>query len=259
MKNGVAPVNDGQLYFETLGDGEAIIFIHGFSLDRRLWRQQVEYFSKHNKVITYDMRGFGKSTTPMSLYGHHNDLYQLMKYLEIDEAYLVGLSLGGEIATDFTISYPHMVKKLILADASMHGYESTVDWQVHAQTVGLSVAKERWLNHQVFKTTSLSDNVQSELKTMITDYSGWHWLNHDPREKLSPPAFERLTEITCPTLIITGSQDLTYFQSIAEKYHHDITNSKKVFIDNAGHLVNMEEPELFNKMCNDFLESYKGN
>jgi len=254
MKSGLASVNNGQLYFETNGDGEPIIFLHGFSFDHRMWQPQVEYLSKQYKIITYDMRGFGKSTLPSSSYSHHDDLCQLMTYLKIDTAYIVGLSLGGEMATDFTLSYPKMVKKLVLADASMHGFESTVDWQVHAQVVGLAVAKQQWLDHQVFKTTTISNEMQNELNTMVADYSGWHWLNHDPREKLSPSAIERLSEITCPTLIVMGSHDLSYFQTIADKYNHDVVGSQKISIPNAGHMVNMEKPEQFNNIVGQFIK-----
>lgn len=254
MQSGMVPVQRGQLYFETCGDGEPIIFLHGFTFDHRMWQPQVDYFSKQYEVITYDMRGFGKSTLPTTAYSHHEDLCQLMSFLKIDAASIIGLSLGGEMATDFTLSYPQMVRKLILADASMHGFDSTVDWQVHAQTVGLIEAKNRWLNHQVFKTTAIPNKMHNELKTMVADYSGWHWFNHDPREKLSPPAIDRLAEITCPTLIITGSQDLSYFQTIADKYHQDIVGSQKISIPEAGHMINMEKPEQFNTIIEQFIK-----
>ncbi len=103
MKNGLLAYNDGHIYYEVSGSGEPIVFIHGFTLDHRMWRPQVEFFAQDYQVITYDVRGFGKSSIPTQPYSHDDDLLALLTYLGIEQAHIVGLSMGGRIATNFTL------------------------------------------------------------------------------------------------------------------------------------------------------------
>jgi len=99
-------VEHGKLYFEMCGRGPAVIFIHGGQMDRRMWNFQVEAVSAKYTMIRYDVRGYGKSSLPTGPYFHVGDLRDLMKHLKLRKATVVGLSLGGIIATDFTLTYP---------------------------------------------------------------------------------------------------------------------------------------------------------
>lgn len=246
MDNKFLEFNKGKLYFEVVGEGEPVVFIHGFTLDHRMWKPQVDEFSKKFKVITYDLRGFGKSSTPEDKYSHHEDLKALLDHLGVTDAHIVGLSLGGEIALDFAVSYPDMIKTLTLADSSLGGYKSTVDWNVHSE-LGLDKAKENWLNHQVFNKTKENTEATLLLKQIVSDYSGWHWFNSDPREKVSPSTIEQIQNINVPTIIMIGEYDLSYFKDIAEILNNKIPNSTKVIIKNSGHMSNLENIEQFNK------------
>ncbi|MDD3647563.1 MAG: alpha/beta hydrolase [Candidatus Dojkabacteria bacterium] len=248
--------NNGKIYYELSGveNKDAIVFVHGFSLDHRMWEDQARTFSDKYKVLTYDMRGFGKSTAPKSAYSHHDDLFHLLEYLNIQKCNIVGLSFGGEIAIDFSISYPDKVGKLVLMDSSLGGYKSTVDWHVGAREFGLEKAKKNWLNHEVF--SSIRDNAElfDKLKKMAKVYSGWHWVNKDTRQRLDPPALERLSEINVECLILVGEKDLGYFHDITKVLEKNISNSQKIVIENSGHLVNMEEAEEVNGILFEFLK-----
>ena len=85
------------------------------------------------------------------------------------------------------------------------------------------------------------------LKQVVSDYSGWHWFNSDPREKVNPPTLEQIQNIKVPTTIIIGEYDLSYFKDIAEILNNKISNSKKIIIKNSGHMSNLENIEQFNK------------
>lgn len=241
------------LYYQSVGQGSPIIFTHGFSLDSRMWDPQVEIFSKTNQVITYDMRGFGRSPTPTGPYNHHDDLHDIVTHLNLPKFHLVGLSLGGEVAIDYTLTYPDSVLSLTLADTSLGGYASTVDWRVYAKDQGLEQAKQNWLSHVVFAPSNRNPMVAKQLKAMVDDYSGWHWLNDDPRIKLDPPALKRLEEIKVPTQIILGELDLPYYHEIARIITDNATNSKLHIIKDSGHMTNLEKPEEFNRLLNTFL------
>lgn len=241
------------LYYQSVGQGTPIIFVHGFSLDSRMWQPQIEEFSKTNQVITYDLRGFGNSPLPTTQYSHHVDLYNLAKYLKLPKFHLVGLSLGGEIAIDYALTYPEALLSLTLADTSLGGYASTVDWRVYAKEQGLKNAKENWLDHPVFSTTKTKPEVFSQLKQMVEDYSGWHWLNEDSRLKLSPPATDRLGEIKISTQVLVGEKDLDYYHTIADILADTIKDSRLEYINDSGHIVNLESPEEFNAVLSRFI------
>lgn len=252
MKSTLA-YNNGQIYYEVSGSGESIVFIHGFTLDHRMWQPQVEFFSRNYQVITYDARGFGKSSIPTGPYSHDDDLHALLEHLGTERAHIVGLSMGGRIATNFTLAYPDEVRSLTLMDSALDGYKSTVDWNMHAKNVGIEGAKENWLNHEVFMETRKHPKVVVTLRPIIEDYSGWHWLHKDIQQPADSHARTRLNEITAPTLIIVGEKDLAYFHDIATVIEAGIAESRKVIVPDAGHMVNMEKPVAVNTLLVEFI------
>lgn len=245
--------NYGQIYYEVAGSGEPIVFVHGFTLDHSMWQSQVEFFSKNYQVITYDARGFGKSSLPNGSYNHVADLHALLKHLDIEQAHIVGLSMGGRIATNFTLAYPKIVKSLTLMDAALDGYKSEVDWSVYAKDQGLEKAKENWLSHELFVVTQKRPEVVRVLRTIIENYSGWHWLNKDPQIAKKTYARVHLHEIARPTLIIIGESDLLYFHNIANVLECKIPNAQKTIVPNAGHMVNMEASDEVNRLLTNFI------
>ena len=104
---GYTNIHDGKLFYRKIGTGIPIVFIHGFCLDHRMWQKQSDYFSSTHTCITYDLRGFGKSTLPITPYSHHDDLLVFLKNLHIDEpVILIALSMGGRAAVNFSLVHP---------------------------------------------------------------------------------------------------------------------------------------------------------
>lgn len=253
MKVGNLVHNNGHLYYEVTGSGEPIIFIHGFTLDHTMWQPQVEFFSQNYKVVTYDVRGFGRSTLPKGSYDHAADLRALLEHLGIEQAHLVGLSMGGRIATNFTLAYPDAVLSLTLMDSALDGYKSEVDWEVYAKEQGVKRAKQNWLAHEVFSVTQKQPEVVAALRVIVDGYSGWHWLNHDWQDPADTRARDHLQEIIQPTLVIVGQDDLPYFHNIANVLAARIPKAQKEIIPNAGHMVNMEAPDIVNGLLARFF------
>nr|QNO56355.1 putative aminoacrylate hydrolase RutD [Methanosarcinales archaeon ANME-1 ERB7] len=109
-------VNDVELYYEAHGDGEPIIFVHGWMDDCSAWNSQIEFFAKKYKVIAYDHRGHGRSDKPEGDYSIQtlsNDLHTLIKELKLEKVTLVGHSMGGMTALLFTLDHPDKVSKLV--------------------------------------------------------------------------------------------------------------------------------------------------
>jgi 3-oxoadipate enol-lactonase len=257
---GFASVNGTQLYYESAGSGQDLIFIHGFGLDRRMWDDQFEKFSQHYRVLRYDLRGFGKSSeTPIEPYAHHIDLRDLMIQLGISRAHIAGLSMGGRIAIDFALIYPHLISSLITVDSVIHGYKFQASSQSaaasEAKDTGIAAANRKWLYHDLFRPALEKPDVARHLKEIVSSYSGWHWLNKNPWTPLDPPAVEQLSSIVAPTLIVVGERDLPDFHAIGELLNREIAGSRKVVIKGVGHMSNMEDPVTFNRVLSDFLST----
>jgi pimeloyl-ACP methyl ester carboxylesterase len=261
-QSGFVDVNGTRLYYEIAGRGPPLILIHGFTLDTRMWDDQFEAFSHHYRVLRYDIRGFGKSALPVQSepYAHHEDLKALLDHLEISQAFILGLSMGGGIAIDFTLEYPKVTKTLVAVDSTLGGFQWTSAFgellkalSVEGRTNGVEAAKTLWLESPLFRSTSDNPTASSHLVTILSHYSGWHWVNTNPIHRLDPPAIERLDEIQVPTLTIIGEHDLPDFHTIAETLERTICNARKVTLQGVGHMSSMEAPEKFNETVLNFL------
>jgi pimeloyl-ACP methyl ester carboxylesterase len=258
-----AEVNDTRLYYEIVGRGHPLVLVHGFSLNTKMWDDQFEVFAERFKVMRYDLRGFGKSALPIvgKEYSHTKDLKALLKKSGIGDVYVVGLSMGGGIALDFALEYPEATKALILVDSSIYGFRDwSKFWSEFDKSIlkevkenGVEGAKKVWMSQPLFKPAFEKPNVGFRLTQMISDYSGWHFVNTDPLCFLDPPAMERLQEIKVPTLIVVGECDLPDFHRIADVLSKKIQNSQRITLRGAGHISNMETPREFNEAVLSFL------
>lgn len=260
-KRGFAKVSNAKLYYEVAGKGEPLILIHGGNMDGRMWDAQFDVFAKHYKVFRYDVRGFGKSDKQVKPFAHHQDLYDLMKFLHIEKAYIVGLSLGGAIAADFTLMHPEMVKALVLSCPGIVGFQFSPEAQTYtistieaARDDGFAKATEMWLKSPYMIPAMEHAELREKLRRMALDNADI-WLRNFVWERdLKPLAWNRLQEIQTATLIIVGDRDTPDILKLVEQAATKIKNSKKVVIKEAGHMVNMEKPEEFNSAVLDFLE-----
>ncbi len=260
MITGFAPIEGGQLYYEEVGSGPTLVFIHGFSLDLRMWDDQFDLFSDKFRVIRYDLRGFGKSSeVGRESYSHLEDLESLLKYLKIEKASLIGLSMGGRVAVDFAINYPEMTSSIVPVDSILHGFgfkkwDTSAVWIKGAQS-GPEAAKAMWLEDPLFAPAQRKKAVAARLNQIVQDYSGWHFVNPNPWRSLAPATIQQLHKIACPTLVIVGEEDLDDFHEIASVLEERIPGAKKEMLPAAGHMSNMENPEAFNQILREFLNS----
>jgi len=136
-----APIVGGRLAYEVSGEGPALILIHGSLLDRRLWDAQVPVLAQRHRVVRYDARGHGASSSTAMPFAHERDLHDLMQALRLDRATLIGLSMGGRIALQFSLTYPERVAALVIVASGMDDY--TYGAEVHACRAAMSAAIER--------------------------------------------------------------------------------------------------------------------
>ena len=272
IQKSYAEVNGTKLYFEVVGHGEPIIFVHGNFGDVRHWDLQMEAFSEKYKVIRYDVRGYGKSDVPdpETSYRDCDDLNALMEFLKIEKAHICGLSMGSGIAIDFALAYPNKCLSLIpigpwpngwgggrfttVATDSMFTIFGTVFSLISSE--GPKAATDYWWSgdHEI-KTTVVRNSTLDSLKKIGYEYSWWGFLNSSKRAWHSPPAVVELEKIKMPTLIVTSEHDIQACKEAAELMQSKMPNSRLVSIQDAGHCMNMDNPEEFNRIVIDFIGS----
>ncbi len=253
------PVPEGRIFYTKTGTGPVMVFIHGFCLDLRMWDGQVNYFSEWYTCISFDLRGFGKSSLPTEKsYSNHEDLCSLLEFLQIRQpVILVGLSMGTRVATNFALSYPHRSRAVILVDGAIDGFKFNnfdLGYIYNAgKESGIAVANRMWLNHPLFESAGKNALVFQKLEEMVMSYSGWLWTNKNPAITITPPAIEQLHTLAMPVIILIGQFDIPDFKSLADFVHGQIKHSVKIEISGAGHMSNMEEPEIVNETIRQFL------
>lgn len=261
MNSKFIDLNDTRLYCEIAGSGEAVVLIHGFTLDTRMWDDQFLPLAHHFQVIRYDLRGFGKSAVPTNKpYSHVADLKALLDHLQIPQAHLIGLSKGGAIALDFALTYPSQVKSLVLIDTVLGGFSWSSEgsardglvWQ-RAQEGGIPAAKESWLAHPLFIPAHRQPSVAARLGQIVSDYSGWHFVNSNPEQGLEIPAAQRLAELKMPILAMVGEEDTPDFRQITQFITQQLPQTHEMVVSGVGHMANMEAPELVTETILMFL------
>ncbi len=277
VSTGFAEVNGTTLYYEVAGAGHPFILVHGHLLDRRSWDDQFAIFAQQYRVVRYDQRGFGDSglITKGQPYSDRQDLYELMKFLDIESAFLMGVSGGGALAIDFTLEHPELVDALIPVTAGVSGYQPSEEVMkanpdVVRMYTGLNRAFEQHDIPQVVEISlqlwtdgpgRLPGQAAADVRERVREMTAHNWMRPDdeaqaetPPVALDPPAIGRLAEIRVPTLVILGEFD---GPNPLEQLTKEIPGAKKAVMAETAHHPFMEKPAQFNQIVLDFLGSLR--
>ena len=244
---------------DSTEDKSAVVFLHGFSLDHRMWASQVEYFRHLYRVIVPDSRGHGLSDAPRTNYSRANrvqDLLKLLDYLKLNRIHLVGLSMGGVTAIGFALKHPDRLNSLTLVDTSVAGFDvgkkiRRID-QI-AREKGVEAARQRWLDMTLIYFKKDKQDIRELLTTMIQEHSGAIWLDPMRGQYTREKDLDQVHLITIPTKIFVGKLD-KMFLPLAETLHQKIRNSTLIIYENVGHMLNLEAPDRFNDELKAYLE-----
>jgi len=253
--------DDIETYYEIAGEGEPIVFVHGAAGSRDNWHPQVKHLSNRFRVVTYDIRGHGKSGGSDRKYSctlFADDLHELITVLEIEKHVVCGLSLGGMIAQQYAVKYQSNLTGLVLADTAVATALTLSDkiqkWIFPASLVKWYIRRKtpedyaRWS----FKYFDMNDEVR--------EYLIQEQLRMDQTEflKLTDAIYDfkllDLASIKVPTLVILGENERKAVFPHADKMIELIEDSRKVIIPDAGHASNLENPTEFNRILDGFLE-----
>ncbi len=265
MESDFVQVAGGQLYYEVTGSGDPFVLIHGNAGDRRHWDRLFGSLSPEFRAIRYDVRGYGKSSLPVTdvSYSDYDDLATLMDRLDVSRAHVLGWSFGSGIAVDIAVAHPERVISLIAVGPWVNGYSSPLvnayieDAEQLFNEIaagGPEVAVDAWMRI-IFPTTIRDPAAEEEFAQIAADYSWWAFMNESEKQTLSPSAADRLDDIRVPTLIVTAEHDLEACQEVSNFMHASVPDSRLIILTGTGHLMHMEQPTEFQEHLTRFLRS----
>lgn len=259
-RTGRLSVAGADLYFEVEGSGPAVVLVHGFSLDGRMWEDQIPALRDIATVIRYDARGFGRSSTPeLGVdYVPSADLLALLDHLGIEKAVLVGLSMGGFVVLHTAVVAPSRVRGLVLLDALLDGIEWDAESDIAMQNAsttmvndGVAAGKRVWLQHPLFAPARRSDALAARLEIETELWTGFQWTHKDPRAPVHPSPFASLERIAAPTTVVVGELDVPCFHVMAQEMAGRIPGARLITVPDSGHMVNLEAPDLVNAVLRE--------
>lgn len=261
-----ASLNNTQIAYSDHGIGLPVIFLHAFPLNRTMWDGEIAALldEQRYRLVSLDWRGFGESdaageiTTMDVLAG---DVVALMDHLGIEKAVLCGLSMGGYVAFACWRQYAQRVGGLILADTRPAA--DTPERQAHrenvariAETQGTTAIADLQLPRLISEYTRQHDpQVETRVRQMINAATSPGIAAASRGMARRADSSDLLAGVSCPTLVITGQQDAIILPSEAQAYAERIPGEQFVTIPNAGHLSNLEQPDIFLAAISGFLRT----
>src|SRR5262245_51574412 len=209
-----ADLGDGKLYYEMDGTGETVVLCHAGFVDSGMWDEQWKALTARFRVVRFDMRGYGKSDKATGPVSRRQDLYNLLRRLNIERAHLVGCSMGGEIVMDFALYRPEMVSSLIVVSAVPGGFQMQGEPPPHllemmgaVQHGDLARASELQIKIWVDGARRQPDQVDPRVRERAAQMNRsalangtWGVADSQPLNPLDPPAVGRLKELHIPVL-----------------------------------------------------------
>ncbi len=257
-----ASVNNLKTHYLQKGNenNRPLVLLHGFTLDHRMWDDQLEFFSQNYLVIIPDARGHGLSEAPQTNYARTDrveDLLALINYFGFDKIDLVGLSMGGSTAIGFALKHQVRLNSMTLVDTGAAGFSPGKKFSIIDKLVkekGLKAGIEKWIawTHGWYKDDQ--EEVREKIEMMMREHSGAVWLDEMRGKYPRTIDLDNVNNIKIPVLIMCGEND-RIFVPLAKQLHEKIDGSVLKIIANSGHMLNMEQPEVFNMELNKFLET----
>lgn len=254
--------NNSRLYYEITGQGQPLVFIHGLGSSTRDWEYQVGEFSRSYEVITFDLRGHGRSDKPPGPYSipmFAVDTAALLKELGVEPAHVVGVSLGGAVALQLALDRPGLVKTLTVVNAApaMHGTAEEITQEVDRR-VGIVRQLGMGAIGEALSANLFPESGQAELRRTFVE----RLAENDPdayaeatRSIAHWNVMDKIGNIRCPTLVIASEHDYSPVE-LKQSYVKLMPGAQLVVVQHAHHAVTMEKASEFNEILARFLAAH---
>ena len=259
-----------KLYVEEVGSGTPIVFVHEFAGDHRSWEPQLRYFARRYRCIAFNARGYPPSEVPTdgAKYSQdhaRDDIRAVLDGLSIAKAHVVGLSMGGFATLHFGLHYPERALSLVVAGCgygAQPGKRAQFEQEVERTaatiaTQGMAKAAESYaLGPTRVQFQNKDPRGWAEFAAQLAEHSSTGssltMLGVQRRRPSLYDLIDHMQRLTVPTLIVTGDEDEPCLEP-GLLMKRSIATSGLVVIPNSGHTINLEEPDLFNRACDDFF------
>jgi 3-oxoadipate enol-lactonase len=265
VRSGSLDLSDGALYYEVAGEGPVVTLIHPGLWDSRTWDPQVPVLLEAAfRVVRYDVRGYGRSSRLTGEpYSHVRDLAALLDFLDVPLTTLVGCSMGGAIAIDFTLEHPDRVVALVVVASGLGGFEpleEEEDWwesmnvpiEEAIEAGDLERAEE--LRLKVWAPLGTKDEAGRRIRQIAFDNIHELTMDESAEEELDPPAARRLGEIDVATLVMIAEHDPPFMRRTGDLIARGILGAQKLEIEGTDHVVNLRRPVEFDAALLAFLD-----
>jgi pimeloyl-ACP methyl ester carboxylesterase len=249
-------VNGTRLRFRDEGSGPPVLLVHGWTLDLEMWDPQVRALGDTFRLIRLDRRGHGLSEGIPAAERDSEDLAALCRHLRLSRVALLGMSQGARAILGFASTAAANVDAVILdgpppltgepnPDLALDRYVTLV------QTRGIEAFRHEWARDALMQLHTPNPESRALLDAMIARYPG-NDLRH-PTSLAESPVSISLESLTAPTLVLSGAYDLASRRRAARELTARLSDAELVVIPGAGHLPNLDRPDVYNELCRQFL------
>lgn len=258
----------GRIYYHEQGQGVPLIFLHGHSLDHRMWNSQSSTFARHYRVILPDFRGYGRSSQQEEgrPFTHADDILTLMDSLRIDSAHVVGLSMGAFVAGDLLAMHPERLISCTMASGGIRRNSPGPSQPMDSAEIsrrnaeieevkrkGIEAVKHEWLNTLINGGGSKREQIYKPLRRMINQWTAWQLTHKEERLFYAREAWLRLIQRrpSTPVLFLRGETEHKKGSPAEMRF---LPNATFLTLSDCGHMMNMEQPDSFNRAVLSFLQ-----
>ncbi len=263
--------DDGvQLYYEEAGDGTAMVFVHEFAGDHRSFEPQMRHFARRYRCIAYNARGYPPSEVPEAVAAYsqeraRDDIVTVLDGLSIERAHVVGVSMGSLATLHFGLHYPDRAHSLVLGGCGYGALHSEQE-QFRSESAAFAqriesegmfdVASEYGAGPSRVQFENKDPRGFAEFVAMLAQHSSLGSINTLRGVQMKRPSIydleEALRALEVPTLIMAGDEDDPCLD--ASLYlKRTVPSSGLALLPKTGHALNLEEPDLFNRLVDDFV------
>lgn len=248
--------------YDYEGNGNPLLFVHAFPMNNKMWHNQVKEFQNQYRIITYDIRGFGKSVDSFkyiyTMETFADDVLNIISTLGLEKVNICGLSMGGYIVQRAVLKAREKFSSMILADSKAErdddrGMISRSRFIDRLMKEGIGNFADEFMKRLLYEKNYQNPALYKFIKDVINEQSAKSLAGASIAMATRTSTVEQLKELYLPVLLMVGEQDTFSPLPNTERMHKIIKNSVMKIIPESGHLSPIENPEIFNKHLSEFL------